>query len=168
MKPKEEALTVERLRELLDYSPETGEFRWRVSPSNSVSSGSVAGAPDRKGYWYIQIAGARYLAHRLVWLYVNAVWPKEQIDHVNCTRADNRITNLREATPTENGENIRHAKTNSSTGLLGVSWYKRTGKFTAKIKVNGKQLHLGYFYSAEDAYAAYLVAKRKYHSHCTL
>lgn len=168
MTAKEEALTVGRLRELLDYNPETGEFRWRVHRADNARSGSVAGSLNHGGYWRVSIQGHTYLAHRLAWLYVHGEWPTTGIDHKNGVTEDNRIANLREATQMENGGNKRKAHINSKTGLLGTSWHSPTKKFLAQIQLDGKNTYLGLFKTAEEAHQAYLKAKRELHPFCTL
>ena len=168
MKPNEEALTAERLRELLSYEPETGEFRWRVGRGGTAVAGGRAGCKQTIGYRRIGVAGRMYWEHRLAWLYVNGTWPSDQIDHVNGVKGDNRIANLREATRSENQGNLRQARSDSKTGLLGVHWNKPNKKFMAQIMFSGKQKYLGLFSTAEQAHQAYLVAKRELHSHCTL
>ena len=167
MKANEEALTAERLRELLSYDQETGEFRWSLGGKGTGGPGSVAGHVSR-GYVRICVAGHMYQAHRLAWLYVHGEWPVDQIDHINGEKIDNHIANLREATASENGGNQRKAASNNKAGLLGVSWYKQRKKFKAQIKLNGKTKHLGMFSTSEQAHQAYLVAKRELHPFCTI
>lgn len=162
-----EALTAERVRELLSYNPDTGEFLWLVS-GRGVAAGRIAGGLHCDGYRSICVKNKVYMAHRLAFLYVYGRWPANEIDHINGARSDNRIANLREATASENQGNQRKARSNSTTGFLGVSWYKPNGKFRASIALNGKIKHLGYFTTAEESYAAYLKAKRELHSHCTI
>jgi len=94
-------------------------------------------------------------------------WPENQIDHINGARADNRFTNLREATNKENSENIKRARrSNKSTEVLGV--YTRGLKFRAQITHAGKIQRLGTFKTAEEAHQAYLTAKRDLHLFNTL
>lgn len=152
-------LTADRLRDLLDYNSETGIFRWKVRVARRVRVGDIAGSADN-GYREIRIDYTAYRAHRLAWLYAHGVWPKE-IDHINGVMDDNRLLNLRDATKSENQQNQRRAQSNNKTGLLGVSL--RRGKFQAQIMASGKNLHLGYFATAELAHAAYVQAKRRLH-----
>lgn len=159
-------LTSDRTRELLEYDEETGIFRWRVHVGQRGCVGSEAGGLDRKGYVRIQIERKRYFAHRLAWLYVTSAWPADQIDHINGQRADNRIANLREATPSENQCNQRHARSNNKIGLLGVS-RNRKG-FKARIKVEGNDRYLGTFPTTTKAHTAYIEAKRRLHARCEL
>jgi hypothetical protein len=72
-------LTAERLRELLEYDPATGEFRWRVSPTNNVKVGATAGTPHIKGYWQIRVDGKVYLSHRLAYLWLHGTLPKGRL-----------------------------------------------------------------------------------------
>lgn len=162
-----ETLTHMRLKELLDYDPETGMFTWKISNRNSpIKIGSEAGTLDSGGYCQIKIDGTHYKAHRLAWLYVHNNWPKYQIDHINGIRADNRLANLRAATSSENSQNQRCANKDSKTGLLGI--YPHGKKYVAQIRLNGKTHRLGIFQTPEEAHEVYLKAKRELHSHCTI
>jgi hypothetical protein len=81
----------------------------------------------------------------------------ELTDHINGDKLDNRRTNLRIATPTQNLQNRGKTKQNKS-GYKGVSWYRAMGKWRAQITVNGKKTYLGTFATPEEAYAAYAAA----------
>ena len=154
-------LTQERLKELLDYDPDTGVFVWRVS-RGSVKAESVAGCTHHEGYVHISIDGRKRLAHRLAWLYVHGCWPTNQIDHINRVRDDNRLCNLREVTNQKNHWN-RGKQKNNSSGLIGVFWDKKAKKWRAYINVCGKQKHLGLFDTQEEANATYARAKAEHH-----
>lgn len=153
-------VSVVRVRELFAYDPRTGIFMWRVCPGRKFLVGKIAGRIKRDGYSYIGIDGRYYLAHRLVWAWMTGSWPRDQIDHINGIRDDNRFANLREATPLMNMQN-RHGATKNKSGFLGV--FRRNKKFMTKIRVNGKQIYLGIFVTPEEAHVAYLTAKRKLH-----
>jgi hypothetical protein len=151
-------LTAEYVRSILEYNPETGEFRWKwregVSKRiNARYAGTVAGDVTSDGYLRIGINASRYQAHRIAWLIVYGGWPPEQIDHIDCDRLNNRIANLRLATCQENMRNAGLRKTNT-TGVTGVFWRKDYGKFQASIRAGGKRLHLGYHDTLEAATAA--------------
>lgn len=83
------------------------------------------------------------------------------VDHIDGNRLDNRRTNLRVCTQTENSRN-RRRHTNNTSGYKGVS-KRPSGSYRAQIKVDGKKIHLGTFASAEEAHKAYCNAARKYH-----
>jgi HNH endonuclease len=160
-------LTVERVRELLDYDPETGVFTWRFG-RRKAKKGAIAGSYTADGYQRICVDRGRYLAHRLAWLITYGVLPPDETDHINGIRDDNRMANLRLATKTLNMENMRRPRIDNTTGILGVSWNKRAKKFRSLIRFAGKNLHLGYFTDPAEAHQAYLTAKRQLHSGCTI
>lgn len=152
-------LTAERLRELLDYDPATGRFTWR---SRSRSQGTEqAGHIERSGYRAIRIDNQPFKAHRLAWLYMTGGWPAQQIDHVNRIRGDNRFANLREASPIENAQNKSNAP--GSTGFVGVTWHEHAQRFSARIRVNKRRRHLGYFKCPRLASDAYQAARAALH-----
>lgn len=154
-------ITLARLKEVLEYKPESGDFVCLVNRGANSQVGRIAGALQGNGYIYIKVDRRLYKAHRLAWLYMTGAWPSKDVDHVNCQKADNRWANLREATKSQNLHNVREArKNNKSSGLLGASWHRGLGKWQAQICVDRKKRCLGYFGSAEAAHAAYLSAKR--------
>ncbi len=152
-------ITLEELKELLSFNPDTGEFTWLVNRGRS-KKGTTAGSTSSKGYRTIKLKGNDYKAHRLAWLYHYGHWPEVSIDHINCSRSDNRISNLREATEAENRQNLSSPYYNS-TGYPGVS--KNWDRWMAKITLNGVQKYLGTFDTPEEAHLAYLKAKEELH-----
>ena len=148
------------LRSSLHYNPETGVFK-RLKTVSNVKSGSVAGYLDQGGYWKIKFQGKGYLAHRLAF-YLMGIEPPTYVDHINGVRDDNRWCNLRPTSFASNTHNQKRRKNNSS-GLKGVSYHKRIGKYSSKITVRYEQKHLGYFDCPEDAHEAYKKAADKYH-----
>lgn len=166
-------LSLNRLKELLDYDPLTGIFVCRISRRGGNSGhglciGDIAGSLHQKGYWHIGIDGEEYKAHRLAWFYVYGIWPELQIDHRDHNRTNNRIENLRDVTQFENQQNRIHACKNNSSGFLGVHFEKSTGKYVAQIRINGKGKYIGRFLTADEAHSAYLKAKSVHHSICVL
>lgn len=159
-------ITRERLMELLDYDPETGIFVWRVARNSRTRAGSIAGAVATHSTGYqcrrIGIDGRSYLAHRLAWLYLHGRWPVDQIDHIDNDSLNNRIANLREARHAENMRN-RGAQANNVSGLKGVSWDKKSRKWYAAIKCNGRMQSIGRFERIEDAASAYEATARRIH-----
>ncbi len=83
------------------------------------------------------------------------------VDHINGNSLDNRRSNLRAATPSQNGANARRSRANS-TGFKGVYFARERNKWAARIKVNYREIGLGRFSSAEDAARAYDAAARKH------
>jgi len=161
-------LTQARLQEVLDYDPETGVFTWKVS-SRKGWVGKVAGHIQDDGYIRIRIDGVLYRASRLAWLYIHGAMPLNDVDHRNLNTEDNAILNLRDVTNSGNQQNQVKARVdNISTGLLGASLNRRTGKYRASISIHKKITHLGSFDTASEAHAAYVIAKRKLHETCML
>ena len=156
-------LTAEYLRSVLDYDPESGIFTWKVGSANQVKVGDVAGWPD-DGYLRIMVQKRSYHAHRLAWLYVRGEWPKDQIDHINRDRADNRIANLREVTNKQNLQNAGKYSHNTS-GHTGVCWHKQSSKWEAKIRHNYKHIYLGLFTDLAEAISARKAGELKYWGH---
>lgn len=157
-----ELITLERLRELVFYDADAGLFTWLRSTNNRVKIGDVAGSANGDGYLRIWLDGHRYYAQRLAWFYVTGEWPKDQVDHVDGSRGNNRWANLRQASRAENQQNRAVSKP-SLSGILGVSWHVGNRKWRADIQVNGQHKHLGYFATRESAQEAYLKAKAEFH-----
>lgn len=157
-------MDIQRLKELLIYDPETGVFKNKIQRGPTALAGDITGYLNPSGYITIFIDGRHYRAHRLAWLYVYGEWPLNFIDHINHVKHDNRISNLRNATKSENMQNVVSYKHNSS-GFKGVTWHKQLGKWNAKIKVNKKTISLGCYHDLADAVQARLAAEKQYHSH---
>ena len=143
-------LTQKRLKEVLDYSPSTGEFKWLKSGRRGWA-GKTAGGYSR-GYRVIRVDDTLYFAHHLAWLYMYGVIP-DMIDHINRVKDDNRIANLRLSDKRLNSYN-RGLQTNNTSGITGVSWSKNMSKWEAYIWKKQKKIKLGYFADFEDAVAA--------------
>ena len=156
-------LTQQKLKELFYYDPETGSFINLTQRNSSTKIGAIAGSKYSNGYIYIQLDNKKYRAHRLAWLYTFGELPEKALDHKNEIKDDNRICNLRVATTQENKQNISKPSIANSSGFRGVSWEKKRQKWHAQIKLNGKTKHLGRFNTAEQAYNAYLKAKKELH-----
>jgi hypothetical protein len=155
-------ITQAELMEHLKYNPETGVFTRKQYRSHLAKVGDIAGWSDTKGYIRIEINHKPYAAHRLAWLYVYGDFPNGQIDHINGQQADNRISNLRVATNSENQQNAG-VKRNNKSGIVGVHWNNTRQRWVAVIKVNGQLKHLGVFPEKSDAIAARLEAEKHFH-----
>lgn len=153
MNPKE--LTVAKLRESLIYEPATGIFRRRKTKM-------VAGClKPATGYRYVRVCGIQHLAHRLAWLYMTGEWPDQQVDHRDCNRANNRWSNLRSASSSQN-------KMNSSTrcdNALGHRGINRTssGNFRVRVVAQGRTFHDRVYATLSDAVSARSIAARFAH-----
>lgn len=165
------------VRQILDYDPETGEFRWKkrtpdMFPSGNTSSEAICQAWNKRfagksagchcdGYLKIKIKNKKYFGHRIAWLFIHGEWPMEDIDHINCIKSDNSLSNLREATRAENSRN-RGVNLNNISGYKGVH-RRDNGKWHAQITHCRKVYVLGDFSNVEDAAAAYERAAKNMH-----
>ena len=156
-----EVLTLDSLKRQVNYNPYSGKFTWR-SARSGVPHGSEAGCPNSLGYVRITILRRSYYAHRLAWFYMTGDWPKHSIDHINSDPSDNRWSNLRAATHSQNLMNIALRSDNTS-GTKGVSWHKQMKKWRAFITVDGRMKHLGLFDCIEEAAKARQLAAEKMH-----
>lgn len=145
-------LTQKKVRELFDYKDGELIRKVRKGPKGKVG---IAGYTRGDGYKLTMIDRVYYFNHRLVWLYFNGYIPEGIVDHIDRNPSNNRIENLREATQQCNLRNTSMFSSNTS-GVKGVSVYKRTGKWRAFITLNNKGKHLGYYDTLEEAaYARY-------------
>lgn len=154
MKATKLDLTAARLREVLHYDPETGVFTW-VRPKQGCKIGRAAGHTHPDGYRRITVDYVDYAAHRLA-------WPPETLDHVNRSRDDNRLVNLRLATYLENNQNVG-LRSNNKFGHKGVCWKRASAKWNVQIWVNYKKFDLGMYSDINDAVAVRKAAEAKYH-----
>lgn len=162
-------ITQERLKEVLEYNPETGIFIWiaKTSPASRIKVGEVAGNLQPNGRWYIMIDGKTRLAHRLAWLYMRGNVPSGEqpfIDHIDGNPLNNIFSNLRPCSNSENQRNTRKPRRNTS-GFKGVSYHKLTGKFCAYVTnpLTCKKQHLGLYTTPEEASLAHIIKSVEYY-----
>lgn len=153
----------EYLKSVLDYNPETGVFLWKFRPdihfpSNVRFSGTPAGTTKLGGYLAININRNHYQAHRLAWVMIYGKEPPTHLDHINGDPSDNRISNIRLANYTENNRNKR-----CKIGRIlpkGVKPNKK--RFSARIVVLKKEIHLGTFDTPDEAHSVYMRAAKEH------
>lgn len=151
-------ITQERLKEILDYNPKTGDFTWKIQLSSKTTIGKVAGSIKDSGYTYIRINQKDYLAHKLAWYYMYGEWVR--IDHKNSLKSANWLDNLRPATPQQNNRNacVRY---DNQLGIKGV-YQIPSGSFCARITVDGQFIHLGTYRTIGEAHDARKAAAEKH------
>lgn len=144
-------LTQARLKELLHYDPATGAWTWLVDPLRGPRrAGKPAGSDKGGGYKRIVIGGARHYAHRLAVLYMTGEWPDGDVDHKDRDPSDNRWSELRVSSHSQNLANAKRPKNNTS-GHKGVTWHRRIKRWHVRV---GRR-HVGYFKEKEAAVTAY-------------
>lgn len=163
--PATTAVTTMEIHMALDLAPFSSKVTYDSSTGQirSVATGTLYQNKDRDGYIRIRLDRKCLGAHRLAWFCHHGENPNGEIDHINGDRSDNRICNLRVASRSENMQNARTPRTNSS-GYHGVSWCTSGKKWTAQIWKDGKRYRLGSFVSPEVAHQAYLAAKAALHN----
>lgn len=167
-------ISVSYLKECVEYDPCTGLFTWKARPEGHFRPGrygsatvcaawnkKYAGKPalhhnTGRGYLSGAINGRHYFAHRAAYAIATGEWPSWTVDHINGVTSDNRICNLREATPAQQMLNVETKRGR----VRGVSQHKRRGavRYSASIRV-----HLGYFDTEAEAEKAYESAAKKVH-----
>lgn len=162
----DDMVTQERLKELLNYDPDTGVFTWKrrdwYTGKREAWNVKYADKPagcvhDSTGYVKIRVDKRLYLAHRLAWIYVHGKISDMEIDHINHNGVDNRLVNLRLATSKQNKFNKRISSKNAS-GYKGISFHKKLNKWAAYISRNKKTIYLGLFDTPQEAHKEYTKA----------
>jgi hypothetical protein len=136
------------------FSYRKGKLINKIRRGTSLK-GQEAGCNRKDGYRVLTFKGKTRYAHRIIWEIEKGEIPKDKnIDHINGNPSDNRIENLRLVTQQENMFNTR---------ARGTTYNKRSRKYMSRIKIDGKQIHLGYFSTEEEAHQKYLEHKTKIH-----
>jgi hypothetical protein len=168
------------LRDLISYDPETGDMVWKERPAKFFIGAKRDGDWSAK-QWNSRLAGKPalasvaatgclngsvfaqpLLAHRVAWAIYHGEWPKNEIDHINGNRADNRIVNLRDVPRSLNVKNCKRRKDNTS-GFAGVYRYKN--RYLAHLRINGKLKIVARCDTPEEAFAIREQEKLKYGFH---
>lgn len=169
MTKNESTLPVSSLSDLFVLDDSSGALKWKRRLADSFVSSDARSADHKANNWNSKYAGSlalnchsptghlcgrindkMFYSHRVVFAMIHGYWPVNQIDHINGNPSDNRPSNLRDVTQLENLRNQARSK-QSTSGVTGVSWNKRLGKWASHITVNDKFKHLGFFKSFEDA-----------------
>jgi len=161
-------MTQDELKARLHYDPETGVFTWLPNPLrgpqwHAVFEGKAAGCVMDTGYVRIRIDDKGHRAHRLAWLYMYGHLP-EEIDHIDGDKTNNAISNLRSVSHSQNLRNTKK-NTRNTTGIVGVTYRAKQGKWLAYITVNRKRIHGGIFGTMEEAVEARKELEQKYDFH---
>ena len=158
-------LTHDYLLSILDYDPKTGVFVWKEKRTN-IRAGDEAGSISN-GYWLIKIDRVKYRAGRLAWFYVYGKWPTGTIDHIDRNKLNDSLLNLRDSNSPQQNQNKGKRKyrkdVECASAYKGVSVSRRTKKkWRAQINLGDGPVHLGYFQTEEEAYAAYCKAAKEH------
>lgn len=137
---------LQAIMDFISYDPNSGLLTWKKKPGSSVSVGSVIGNKTKHGRSIVDFRGMRIGSNRVAWCLFYKEWPKLEVDHINGDPSDDRISNLRLAT---RSQNVYNQLPRSNTGHKGVRYYK--GGFEASIKHNGTGFYLGRYRTLDEA-----------------
>lgn len=171
----------EYLNQCLDYDSEAGSFTWKKRPRehfntdrgyNTFTSqkvgkltGCISITKDGLAYVKIAINKKLYLAHRLAWIIKNGEIPKGyEIDHLDHDGTNNKISNLRIVTSSQNKMNRTMVSTNK-TGCMGVYFNKRIKKWVAEITSGNQHTTIGYYLDKDKAILARKKAEVEFEFH---
>lgn len=153
----------EYLLKLFYYDADTGNLHRKISVSSNTKVGDKVGYINNNGYRQVRINDKIYMVHRLIYKIKHGFDP-DYADHIDGNPLNNKIENLRSVTHQENCRNQKKRKDNIS-GVTGVYWNKSRKKWRARLMVNSKELHLGYFENKKEAVNARKKAEKKHGFH---
>lgn len=151
-------ITQQQLQELVFYAD--GTLFW-CQHRYEKRNGTPLGYSSDGKYLRTEIQGKKYYVHRLIFLYHYGYFPKN-VDHINGNSLDNRLENLREATPAQNNHNRSQDRRNKS-GFKGVCWSKAVKKWHVQVGIDNYQKSFGYFKDLELAGLVAEEARALYH-----
>lgn len=141
------------IKKRLQYNQDTGDLIWTTLPRFSRKKvGEPVRTLDGHGYYVVCVDKNYYRAHRVAWFLYYGSWPKHHLDHINGCRTDNKILNLREASVRENGQNMKIHRNGRLVGTL-----LKNKKWSSRISIKNKKIHLGVFSTEEEAHIMYLL-----------
>lgn len=135
--------------EIFTYA--NGKIYWKIKAAARITIGDHAGTPHNTGYLNVMYKGKKYQVHNIIYEMHNGPIPPGMIvDHDDRNRANNYPSNFKLTTRAGNMRNKSKDKRNTS-GVTGVGWYEKLQKWNARISINGKLKHLGYFNTIKEA-----------------
>lgn len=162
MKAKSPAVTPRQLHELFEYKDGSLHWKHRHGGKNNRAAGTKAGTPlGKKAYLRVSVDYRFYYVHRLIWLMHHGELP-DVIDHIDGDPSNNRIENLRAATISNNMQNSKLNKRNTS-GIKGVHKCAKTGLWRGQVYAKGRTHHVGPFESLEQCGDAVKVLREQLH-----
>ena len=171
-------IPLDYLRACFDVDFAAGTLTWRTRPPDHFSrvnnrwqawnteySGQIAGTPNGNGYLSLHLTfdgkTHKFYVHIIIWSLAHGAWPPRKIDHRDGIRDHNWLSNLREATSSENSHNMGKKDANTS-GFPGVVQHGNDGVI-AQIAFDSRHHYLGHYPNREDAFRVYLAAKAILH-----
>lgn len=150
------------LKKVLHYNPETGIFTWRVATARKITVGDRAGTITVHNARAIRVKNILKYEHHWAFFYMTGRFPKKQVDHINGDPSDNRFCNLRLVSASQNLFNTKIQKRNK-TGVKGVWFDAPRQKYQVYVRINNRQIRLGWHDNIFDAAASAISGRLKYH-----
>lgn len=154
MKKYRKSFTAKYLRSILEYNPHSGLWTWRKEIARQCKVGLIAGSLSKIGYRNIGIHRHQYRAARLAYLFMIGRWPNKAIDHKDGNPSNDKWSNLRLASDSQNMWNRK----GNSRKLKGA--FREHGKYRAIICYKNKLIGLGLFQTEQQAHRAYIKAAK--------
>lgn len=152
----------EKIRELFDYSPVSGELFWKIGRSG-IHVGQRVGDNTPSGR-RVMINSKMYRVCWIVLFWNNGRWPRgspeEVVHHINGNSFDDRLDNLQIVTKSYDTHN-RKTSVNNTSGYQGVSWQPSSNKWIAYINTSNKRITIGRFDTLSEAVEARQMAETR-------
>lgn len=154
--------SIDRLWQLFSLDVEAGVLRRRVSTSSRGRAGNLAGVLHKaSGYRIVTVDGQKLREHVLIWFMLYGEWIPRRVDHEDRNRSNNRPSNLRKASESQQRQNAS-LRSDNTTGQRGVSVIAGGKYFMARIVMDGNAKYLGCFPTAVLAGEAARAARLKH------
>ena len=135
----EGTITQDELKQLVHYDRDTGIFTRLVTTSSRAMAGMEIGHPEGLGgHLRATVGGRKHYLHRLAWLYEHGEMP-EMIDHIDMDVCNNRISNLRLASKSDNNCN-RNAPITNTSGVKGICWDADNSAWLVQVQKSGRKV----------------------------
>jgi hypothetical protein len=162
-------LSIDDLKAVLHYDPETGWFTWKIKTHGRcglIFPGDRAGT-EAEGRRQIKYQERIYRESRLAWAFMTGEWPPKgfDVEHWDEDGSNNKWVNLRLATRTQNNHNRSRPRSDNVSGHSGVSLAKTrkgTVRWHARVSVKRRAILLGNFDTVEEAIAARRAGELRY------
>lgn len=168
-------MTERDIHEAFMLVSKSGHLYWRIRPVSHFKNKAEAdkwnkryagfrvrdnkASNDYREVWFM---GRKVYTHRIAYMLAHGDLPKgHKVDHINRNTLDNRPENLRLATTAQNAWNRGISRVNT-TGVTGVYYEPKVGKYRALIRYEGKLIYLGRSESMEEAVVLRRAAEREY------
>lgn len=153
----ENELTQQRAKELFEHVD--GNLIWKVN-KKSAKAGNIAGCKNSRGYLTVQVDGKNKTVHRVIWL-MEYGWLPKLIDHIDGDRINNVLSNLREATVSQNLCNSRDYKKKSGLAR-NVRWNAKSQRWNIRVMKDQKEHYIGSCKDYDEAVSMAVAARKRF------